>query len=208
MTPRAKILVTLVLLALLGSLGAADYYLSDNQYAAFLANNPADDAAGNTDNADDTQAVSSVPFGAVAKAEGPKVEDVADELGLSMQANSDLSLLAQVAASGPAVQSKTLLKENDRIGSVTWTQSPEVKNLFIALKEALIAVFSPELRDLKDETVQAEGLPTRNLLTFLDPSLSEERIVFIRVRERLYEFHVAPGKESSMNEFVEALTTR
>ena len=50
------------------------------------------------------------------------------------------------------------------------------------------------------------GRPTRNLLTFLDPGLSSERIVFVRVRERLYELHVAPGKDDVLFELVEALT--
>ena len=199
MTPRAKLAVTFVLLALLGSLGAADYYLSGSQYAAFL-----------TQGADDTTTptISPVPAGAVAKAKGPYVEDIAREQSMELRPGNDLTLLAQVASDGPSVQSFALMKDQDRIGSVAWIESSAVKETFTALKEALIAAFSPGLQDLKDETIQGADKPTRNLLTFLDPSLSEERIVFIRVRERLYEFHVALGKESAMNEFVEIVTTR
>lgn len=207
MTPRAKLAVTFVLLALLGSLGAADYYLSGSQYAAFLTQGAGDTPDDVVDVAT-TPTDSTVPAGAVAKAKGPNVEDIAREQSMELRPGNDLTLLAQVASDGPAVQSFALMKDQDRIGSVAWIESSAVKETFTALKEALIAAFSPGLQDLKDETIQGADKPTRNLLTFLDPSLSEERIVFIRVRERLYEFHVALGKEPAMNEFVEIVTTR
>jgi len=76
----------------------------------------------------------------------------------------------------------------------------------LALKEALHTTFSPEMRDLVDEVQTREGRPPRNLLTFLDPAINSERVVFIRVRERLYEFHIAPGRDDSIYDLIESLT--
>lgn len=199
MTPRMKLIVTLVLVVLLGGMGAADYYLSGNQYAGDVAND-----GNNNSNTDTMQP----PAGAVAKATAPAVSDVASHMNLTVQPNDDLSLLAQIVKDGTKVEGLAILKDGDRAGSVTWVQSGEVKNYFIALKEALLSAFSPQVRDLRDETVQDPGEPVRNILTFLDPSLSEERIVFVRVRERLYEFHLTAGKEEVMHDLIDALTSR
>jgi len=78
--------------------------------------------------------------------------------------------------------------------------------VFLALKESLHGLFSPDMRDLLDENQAPEGKPPRNFLTFLDPAISEERLVFVRVRERLYEFHIAQAKEDAMYKLVETLT--
>lgn len=197
MTPRMKLIVTLVLVVLLGGMGAADYYFSGNQYAGDVSND------GNTD-----MGTNQPPAGAVAKATAPAVSDVASQHNLTVQPNDDLSLLAQVVKDGTKVEGLAILKDGDRVGSVTWVQSGEVKNYFIALKEALLSAFSPQVRDLRDETVQDPGEPVRNILTFLDPSLSEERIIFVRIRERLYEFHVTTGKEETMNDLIDGLTSK
>ncbi len=64
------------------------------------------------------------------------------------------------------------------------------------------------MTDLKDETLRSDTGLVRNYLTFLDPSLSTERLIFVRVRERLYEFHVVTGKEEVMNILIQSLTTK
>lgn len=198
MTPRFKVIATLVLLLVLGGLGAADYYYSRTEIAANITNPDATNPEPQTP----------APDGAVAKQQGPNVESVATELGFTMQSTDDPTLLGQIVTGGPAVQSFDLLMDNDRAGSVIWVESSQVKNYYFALKEALLTAFSPEVTDLRDETLQNAGTPVRNLLTFMDPALSEERLVFIRVRERLYEFHIAASKEDVMNQLIETVTTR
>lgn len=194
MTPRNKFLITLALLLVLGGLGVADYLYQGNSYLGSLTGDQPNGDALNP------------PEGAVAKNSGPTVEQIAEEQNLTTGESGDLSLLAQIITDGTAVRSLAILSEGDRAGSVTWVESGNVKEYFITLKDALLGSFSPDMRDLKDETLVEAGKPVRNVLTFLDPALSEERIVFVRVRERLFEFHLAAGKEETMNTFIEALT--
>ena len=196
MTTKAKALSTGALLVVLTGLGAADY-LSNKGLPASLPTQNGSASSGM--NADD-------PSGAVAKQAGIDVASAITGLGYETQSSTDLSMLSQVVTGQP--QSLVLLKNADRVGSVTWIDSPQVKTFFIALKEGLLNAFSPNVQDLRDETLQGEGQPVRNILTFLDPSLSEERLVFIRVRERLYEFHIAGGKDTEMQALIEALTTK
>lgn len=199
MAPRNKLIVTLALLLFLGGLGAADYLYRGNEYVASVGG----DGGQPTD-----RHPADLPPGAVAKNTGPSVEQVIAQEGLSAGESADLSLLGQVVTDGTPVRTITLLHDGDRAGSVIWVETGRVKDHFIALKDALINSFSPEMRDLRDETVTEPGKPVRNVLTFTDPALSEERIVFVRVRERLFEFHVAKEKEATMNAFIEALTTK
>lgn len=198
MTPRNKLIVTVTLLVLLGGLGAADYLYQGGEYAGSVTDGEPVDGGTPAD----------LPPGAVAKNSGPDVEEVIVEQRLEADETDDLSLLAQVVTDGTEVMNMAILQDGDRAGSVTWVETGDVKTHFIALKDALLTSFSPDMRDLRDETVTEAGKPVRNILTFLDPSLSEERIVFVRVRERLFEFHLADGKEETMNAFIEALTSR
>ncbi len=196
MTTKAKALSTGALLVVLAGLGTADY-LSNKGLPASL---PTQNGSASSDtNAQD-------PAGAVAKQAGIDVASAITGLGYETQSSTDLSMLSQVVTGQP--QTLVLLKNSDRVGSVTWIDSPQVKTFFIALKEGLLNAFSPNVQDLRDETLQGEAQPVRNILTFLDPSLSEERLVFIRVRERLYEFHIASGKDTEMQALIEALTTK
>jgi hypothetical protein len=191
MSSRNKIIVTAALLLVITGLGAADYYVSGDGFGAQVAN-------------PNTPA----PTGAVAKASGPSIENVAQTLNLETSKSDDLSLLAQAVTDGTQVESTAILHDGDRAGSVTWVESANVKNYFIAIKEALLSAFSNQVSELRDETLQEADKPVRNILTFKDPQLSDERILFVRVRERLYEFHIADGQEETMNKLVEALTGR
>lgn len=203
MNPRNKLIITLALLVLLGGLGAADYWYQGGEFTGSVADD------GTTTPPDDNIIPDpDVPPGAVTKNTGPSVEEVIAEQGLTSESTSDLSLLAQVVTDGTPLNSMAILSNGDRAGSVTWVETGDVKTHFIALKDALIGSFSPDMSDLRDETIQQPGEPVRNVLTFIDPSLSEERIVFVRVRERLFEFHLAEGKEETMHTFIQALTTR
>lgn len=195
MTTRTKAISTAALLLVLVGLGTADY-LSNGRLPA----NITDTGSGSTSVSSDSSA------GPVAKADGIDVAKALAELGYETQASTDLSMIAQVVTGQP--ETLVLLKNSDRVGSVTWIDSPQVKTFFISLKEGLLSAFSPNVQDLRDETLQGDGQPVRNILTFLDPTLSEERLVFVRVRERLYEFHIAAGKDTEMNALIEVLTTK
>lgn len=200
MTTRSKIIVTSVLLLILGGLGAADYF-SDNALTGDIAGEQTDTETSGNDEP--------LPEGAVRKNTGPEVSDaIAAVEDFSTDESEDLSLITQIVKDGTPVRGLAILHDGDRAGSVTWVESGNVKNYFMALKEALLGTFSPDVTGLKDETLQEEGAPVRNLLTFTDPALSEEKLVFIRVRERLYEFHVADGKDAVMSTLIEELTTK
>ena len=104
------------------------------------------------------------------------------------------------------VHTYALLLHGDRAGLIAWTESAEVKNYFLALKEALHASFSPRVKDLLDETQRIPGKPPRNFLSFLDECLSPERLVFLRVRERLYEIRITEGNDEAIFRAVDELT--
>jgi hypothetical protein len=201
MSQRAKIITTILLLIFLGALSIADYYLSS---AHVVSENGTSSSVTNGTGS----TVTGSPTGGVKKQNGPDVAQTVDGLGFTTTDTNDLSFLAQIAGSGAQIHAIAVLKDGDRAGSITWIDSTNVKNYFIALKEALLTAFSPQMTDLKDETQQGENMPVRNYLTFLDPTLSTERLVFVRVRERLYEFHIATGKEDIMNALIDAMTTK
>lgn len=131
---------------------------------------------------------------------------IAAQLEFTAEETTQLSLLSAVVKEPSLVTTRVLLLNGDRAGLLAWIETPNVKDVFLVLKESLSTLFSPEVRDLLDEMQSPAGKPPRNFLTFLDPNLSEERFVFVRVRERLYEFHIAPGKDETMYKLVEALT--
>lgn len=201
MSPRSKVIVTVILLMFLSGIGAADYYVANGGFPSF---NMGTTGSGSTVSV----ATSSIPRGGVRKQSGPPVEDAIKAAGFTTTDTSDLSFLAQIAGSGTEIHAIAILQNGDRAGSVTWIETPKVKNYFISLKEALLTAFSPQVQGLRDETMQGENMPVRNYLTFLDTSLSTERLVFVRVRERLYEFHIANGKDDVMNALIETVTTK
>lgn len=191
MTNRAKITTTVLLLLALTGVGAADYYFAGREYAA--------DVTGQQPNTGTTA-------GGVAKAEEVDVEATLTAMGFTLAPSEDLTFLAQVAQN-QEVNLFTILLENDRVGSVSWIDG-DSKQALISLKEALLSAFSSDVTGLSDKTVQTEGLPTINVLTFRDPALSEETLTFVRIRERLYEFHSAQSQPDAVNNAIEALTAR
>lgn len=142
----------------------------------------------------------------VTKQSGPDVLQALNVLQVTSQNTDTQSLLRRVIPESTPVTTLILLKDGDRVGLLSWVESPQVKVYFLSLKEALHTSFSPQMADLVDETQKREGKPIRNFLTFLDPGIDPERLVFIRVRDRLYEFHIAEGKDDSMFGLVESLT--
>lgn len=146
------------------------------------------------------------PNGGVRKNDGPNVEKTLGLQGFSITETSEKIILDTVVTGGDTVERKALLMNGDRAGVMAWVSSPQVKKHYVVLKEALHSAFTPEVQDLLDETQRRESHPTRNLLTFFDPGLLSERVVFVRVRERLYEFHVAEGASDQIFNLIEDLT--
>ncbi len=146
------------------------------------------------------------PPGGVRKYDGPDVMAILVSNGLTTSENRDKMVLTRVIPESEQVYVYALLKDGDRAGAMAWVHSPNVKRHWLVLKEALHTAFTAEVQDLLDETQRREGHPTRNLLTFFDPGLFPERVVFIRVQERLYEFHVAEGQSEKIFNVIEELT--
>jgi hypothetical protein len=207
MTYRSKLIVTVALLLVLGGIGAADMLFSNDGLEATLPM-----PSGNTPLPTEQLPPTDLnqpqnPGQGVARHVAANVNDALIELGFTVQPSDDRSMLEQVVdTSSMTVTSLVILKDGDRIGAVVWVESPEVKSTFLSLKEALLAAFSPQVKDLSDETKIDPGLPIRNVLTFLDPTLSEERLTFVRVGERLMEFHTVAGKEAEMQTAIDGLS--
>ena len=144
--------------------------------------------------------------GGVRKLSGPNIEETLASLSLASTATEQMSIIRRVIPEKIPVTTIVVMKDGDRVGLLSSTESPQVKTYFLALKEALHTSFTPDMRELVDETQQRPGHPVRNFLTFFDPGIDTERLVFVRVRERLYEFHIAEGKDDDMFAVIEALT--
>lgn len=144
---------------------------------------------------------------AVMKAESPDVRATIDGIeAFTVQATTEPTLLENVVPAGAPLERIALLHNGEYAGTLTWITSTDVKTIFIELKEALLPSFTPAVTGLTDETFQEPGLPVRNRLAFRDPGLGQDAFILLRVRDRLYEVHVAQGKEADMEELVNALS--
>lgn len=189
-TKRTTVITSVAVVAAVFGLAAADYLITGTSLPARLAMTGIE-----------------VPVtGGVAKGSGPDVLQTITTAGLEASDTDEATFLAQIAEKD--VHSVIILKDGDRAGSVAWMDSTDVKTDFMALKDGLLQSFSPALKDLKDMTEQEAGRPVRNILSFSDSALSEDYLVFVRVRERLFEFHITEGSEDAMNGLIEALTTK
>lgn len=198
MSNRSKVIVTAVLLLVIAGIAGTDYAMTGKSLPARLTMTGEETTT--------PPAKSGQTNGPVAKSSGPAVQSVLTEAGLEITNSAEPTFLSQIVKKG--LTSVTVLKDGDRAGSVTWIESPDVKDSFIALKDGLLESFSAKLHDLKDTTEQNAGHPVRNILRFSDPALSDEPLAFVRVRERLFEFHIAPGSEDAMNALIDALTAK
>jgi len=188
------------LLILIG-VGAADALLTDFRIFGEVEIPSAEESNGNT-----PRTIEFDPAESVIKAQGPNVLELLVAKKCTFAEVENESLLEMIIKDENPVHAYTLVHDGDRAGLVAWTESARVKVYFLALKEALHTSFSSNVSDLIDETKREPGKPTYNLLTFFDPAISEERLVFVRSRERLYELHIAEGNDDLMFELVEELT--
>ncbi len=192
---RWKIFVTLVFIGALGTLSFLDVILLPQENALPIGAAARTDLAGST------------PPG-VAVASGPDMADVLKKLQLNAATAGlgDGSLLSRIVSQPQAVQTYVLVKSDDRVGLLSWTESPNVKEYFAAMRQALIKSFSSGVRNLRDEQLADPGKPIRDMLSFQDPAISDEQIVLLRVRDRLYEVHIAPGKDAEVQAMLEAVS--
>lgn len=200
--------LTVGLLTVLVALVAIDALSMENSRLLTQANLPEEETPQPLQQAPQPSSTAPAVRTGTPKMQGPNVLSIlAAQEFETAEPQKERSLTEQIIPADVAdIQTMILLKQGDRVGLMSWTESPQVKIYFLALKEALHSIFSPEMRDLVDEEQTREGRPPRNLLTFLDPAINSERVVFIRVRERLYEFHIAPGQDDSVYDLIESLT--
>lgn len=142
----------------------------------------------------------------VAKKAGPDVAAVGLKLGFIMTNTNEEFLLQNVLPPNTTLSARVLLRQDDRAGALAWIDSKDVKTIFAKIKQTLRSSFSPELKDLIDETQAEPGKPPRDILSFSDLGVHPDRILIVRVRERLYEFHVTGGKEEVVDGLLNALT--
>ncbi|MCA9370816.1 MAG: hypothetical protein KC680_02540 [Candidatus Peregrinibacteria bacterium] len=202
-----KLQLTIGVLATMLLLGASDIIVLEGSPGYQMMAQADEVSEPVIDRTNPVEPPSTIPEGGVRKFEGPNVEKTLGMQGFSITETSEQIILDRVVTGGgDTVTSKALLLHGDRAGSIAWVSSPQVKKHYVVLKEALHSAFTPEVKDLLDETQRRENHPTRNLLTFYDPGLLPERVVFVRVRERLYEFHVAEGASDEIFNLIEDLT--
>ncbi len=205
MSTRAKIITIVILLLFIGGIAVTDAMVREKSLTSQLSLWLDGDQTGSgaTISAPSGQQTSSAPVAVDAN----QVLSVMTARGFTYTASTDPSVLSQVAGS-EKIESYTFLKDGDRAGSIYWISSPNAVPLLQALKESLLKSFSANLQDLRDETVSDPGKPVRNVLTFVDPGLSEERLIFVRTGAMLYEIHATKGKEDVVFPLVDQLTAQ
>ena len=152
-----------------------------------------------------TKSPPSAPRGAVEKRSEFTIEEQLPALGIEAKESNESTMLEQITQENDSLIQRTLLERGDRIGSIAWINTPLVKEYFIVLKESLSQSFSPALDNLVDTTRRLPGKPVVDELSFYDPGIAQEKLVFLRIRSRLYELHVAPGRMEEMQGVIEEL---
>ncbi len=126
-------------------------------------------------------------------------------LQLTTAPANEQSLLS-LSAQGAKVDTVVLLFRNDRAALFSWIESDDVKTIFSSLKLALQEQFSPEITGLTDTTQTPPNGPPVDILSFRDPAISPEIVLFIRVRNRLYEFHIAESGSEVISKLIGELS--
>lgn len=158
-----------------------------------------------TNSSSSSSSQSSAPQG-VAKRDGIDIFAILTAQGIETEATGQVSLIRRVIPEEVDVPTRILLKNDDRVAFFSWVQSSDAKAYFLALKEALHSSFSSNVTDLSDSVDMRDGKPPRSILTFRDPGINEERLLFVRIQDRLYEFHIADDKDADVRALMDALT--
>ncbi len=201
-----------ILGVILAGVGLSDYLIVEKPRSAEAGNEQSSSAAEESSSAasevsstdDSSSSREPVPKG-VPKNAGRSVEEILAANGY-VQSDTDEQSVMAASATNTEVRTMTLLKDDDRAAFMAWIDTPDVKTIFALLKQTLAQSFSGQVQELIDETVRPpNGIP-RDVLAFIDPTIGEERFVFIRVKTRLYEFHVPAGKDEMIADLIEQLS--
>lgn len=133
------------------------------------------------------------------------VADIIQTFGFDGVQTTEPSLLRTLGRVTDAHET-VLLRDGDRAFFLSWVESDDVKTIFSLVQQALQEQFSPRLAGLINETRRPADGPPVDFLTFTDPAISQERIVFLRVRTRLYELHIAPLGQAIADALIAALS--
>lgn len=200
MGPRIAALMAVLLLAL----GGADFFLIE--YPRMRQNAP-------IVKAEDTPVISgevssSSSRGPVKKGTAKKsqlsVDEVFMSLGITKVKTNEDAILERASHLGTIVDKGVLMKNNDRAALFAWIEDPDAQVIFSAVKQSLQQSFSPALTALSDERIEPEDGAPRDVLSFIDPPGSE-KVIIVRIRTRLYEFHIAPGNDNLIESVIDAL---
>ncbi len=199
-------------------LAGADEWFKERPHRLALAQQNAAEEGTQPGPTDDTQTSASSTSSSAAsqpmiikkgtstrKNSGIDVQAVLASLQLVPQPTAEASLL-KLSAQGVSVQTVVLLSNNDRAALFSWIESDDVKTVFSALKSALQEQFSPKLQNLVDVTRTPENGPPADVLSFSDPAISPESIMFLRVRNRLYELHIVEKSKNAIEQLIAALS--
>lgn len=189
MTKTSQSLLAVGYLAILAGLGISDAMLT----------------AGMTIYPHDVYKVQVVETG-VSRQRDPDVFGALQALQITTSPTEQRSLLSRIVPEQVPLTSRVLFQNNEGIGFFAYVQSADVRAYFTALKDALHQSFSKDVRDLVDTMEAPTDHPVRNILSFVDPALSDDKIILVRVRERLYEFHVPLEKEPIILSLIDKLT--
>ncbi len=140
------------------------------------------------------------------KAQNMNIDDILAQLQLIIEKTNETSFMMLIAPEKSSVQTVVLLRNNDRAFLLSWMEHDNVKAVFASLKQALQEQFSGKVTNLIDETRTPANKPPVDYLSFTDPALSSERIVFLRIRTRLYELHIAKNGEDLLEQLVAELS--
>lgn len=136
----------------------------------------------------------------------PDVLVTAKSAGFVPQDTTEPTVMKMVVSGDTQIRSAVLLAPEDRGAFIAWTESSNAAADFDKLKRLVHASFSSGVQDLIDERQVEAGKPNRDVLSFLDPAIHPERLLFVLSGNRIYEFHVAPGHEPQVDTLLDRLT--
>lgn len=140
------------------------------------------------------------------KQSGIDVTTTLSSLQLIPEPTNESGFLGFMATGKAVVETHVLIRNNDRAFLFSWIDSNDAKSIFSSLKQELSEQFSGKMTDLIDTTKTGDSGPPVDILSFTDPTLSAERVMFLRVRTRLYEIHIAENGEDMLDSLVAALS--
>lgn len=132
------------------------------------------------------------------------VQEVFAALSLEQVETSELALLSLLEEASSA-QTVVLLSGGDRAMLFSWIDDDNVKELLSGLKQSLQEQFSDGVQGLIDEARTSDSGVPYDIISFSDPAISSERVVFVRIRTRLYEMHVGAAGEEIIDGLIEEL---